>query len=380
MLKLSRREPDQVYLERLLIMSLLLVPAAFLQGTRSLYVAVLSVLTCMITDALCCLMRRIRYDARDLAVPFWGMAAALMMPATIPTGLIILSSIICIAVGKHLFGSSDNIIFCPPAISATFLIICYPADMLYYPRYGEKAAIFSQYTGTLVRSAEYSLNLRSVPSQSVIDTFIGLVAGPVGAVYAGIILVCGICMALHRSNSAFVTLPCVFTAGLLAFLFPRAGISGLESVAYELSSGYFMFGLVFLAAEPHRIPRTNAGKIIYGAILGYTTMMFRVFGRTEGGFLFALLITCALCDSFDRVVDNMIYWKKTYLNNFEKSKTQVQGGGAVKLTDTQEIVLPDKYRFNMPPIDSKITTRKRKDAQAPANYTDTEEARNDEQK
>lgn len=361
-------------------MSLLLVPAAFLQGTRSLYVAVLSVLTCMITDALCCLMRRIRYDARDLAVPFWGMAAALMMPATIPTGLIILSSIICIAVGKHLFGSSDNIIFCPPAISATFLIICYPADMLYYPRYGEKAAIFSQYTGTLVRSAEYSLNLRSVPSQSVIDTFIGLVAGPVGAVYAGIILVCGICMALHRSNSAFVTLPCVFTAGLLAFLFPRAGISGLESVAYELSSGYFMFGLVFLAAEPHRIPRTNAGKIIYGAILGYTTMMFRVFGRTEGGFLFALLITCALCDSFDRVVDNMIYWKKTYLNNFEKSKTQVQGGGAVKLTDTQEIVLPDKYRFNMPPIDSKITTRKRKDAQAPANYTDTEEARNDEQK
>lgn len=360
-------------------MSLLLVPAAFLQGTRSLYVAVLSVLTCMITDALCCLMRRIRYDAHDLAVPFWGMAAALMMSATIPTGLIILSSIVCIAVGKHLFGSSDNIIFCPPAISATFLIICYPADMLYYPRYGEKAAIFSQYAGTLARSVEYSLNLRSVPSQSVTDTLIGLVSGPVGAVYTGIILVCGICMALHRSSSAFVTLPCVFTAGLLAFLFPRAGVSGLESIAYELSSGYFMFGLVFLAAEPYRIPRTNAGKIIYGALLGYTTMMFRVFGQTEGGFLFALLITCALCDSFDRVVDNMIYWKKTYLNSFEKSKTQVQGGSAVKLTDTQEIVLPDKYRFNMPPIDSKITVRKRKSAQAPADGTSTEEVRNDEQ-
>ncbi len=379
MLKLSPREPDKVYLERLLIMSLLLVPAAFLQGTRSLYVAVLSVLTCMITDALCCLMRKIKYDARDFAVPFWGMAAALMMPVTIPTGLIILSSLICVAVGKHLFGSSDNIIFCPPAISATFLLICYPADMLYFPRYGEKAAIFTQYAGTLSRSVEYSLNLHSVPAQSIIDTLIGLVSGPIGAVYAGIILVCGICMALHRSSSALVILPCTLTAGLLAFLFPRAEVSGLESAAYELSSGYFMFGLVFLAAEPYRIPRTNAGKIIYGMLLGYTTMMFRVFGQTEGGFLFALLITCALCDSFDRVVDNMIYWKKTYLNSFERSKTQIQGGGTVKLTDTQEITLPDKYRYNMPPIDSKITVRKRRDANAPAENTSTGEDKNNEQ-
>lgn len=380
MLKLSRREPRWVYLERLLIMTLLLVPSVFLQGTRSLYTAIMSVLTCMITDALCCLLRRIRYDMLDLAVPFWGMAAALMMPAIIPTGLIVLSSIICVAVGKHLFGSSDNIIFCPPAISATFLIICYPADMLYFPRYGEKAAAFSQYAGTLTRSAEYYLNLRSVPSQSVSDTLIGLVAGPIGAVYAGVIIVCGICMALHRSNSAFVTLPCTLTAGLLAFLFPRAGITGLQSIAYELSSGYFLFGLVFLAAEPYRIPQTNAGKIIYGAVLGYTTMMFRVFGQTEGGFLFALLITCALCDSFDRVVDNMVYWKKTYLNSFEKSKTQVQGGGSPKLTDTQEIMIPEKYRFNMPPIDSKITGRKRKGAQAPANDQITEEDKNDERK
>ncbi len=380
MLKLSPREPRAVYLERLLIMTLLLVPSVFLQGTRSLYTVLMSVLTCMITDALCCFLRRIRYDMADFAVPFWGMGAALMMPATIPTGLIILSSIICVAVGKHLFGGSDNIIFCPPAISATFLIICYPADMLYFPRYGEKAAAFAQYAGTLTRSAEYYLNLRSVPSQSVSDTLIGLVAGPIGAVYAGVIFVCGVCMALHRSSSAFVTLPGVLTAGLLAFLFPRAGITGLQSAAYELSSGYFLFGLVFLAAEPHRIPQTNAGKIIYGMMLGYTTMMFRVFGQTEGGFLFALLITCALCDSFDRVVDNMVYWKKTYLNSFEKSKTQVQGGSALKLTDTQEIVLPEKYRFNMPPIDSKITGRKRKSAQTPANDQSTEEDKNDEQK
>lgn len=358
MLKLTEREPRRVYLERTVMMVLLLVPSVFLQGTRSLLVAAVSALSCMIADALCCFLRKIKYDAKDSVVPFWGLAAAMMMPATIPVGLIIVSSVLCVVVGKHLFGDSDNIIFCPPAISAAFLIICYPAQMLYFPRYGDKAAAFAEYTGTLSRSVEYSLNLRSVPSQNMGDIVMGLVSGPIGAVFVGIILICGLCMAFRRSNSALVTLPCLITAGLLAFFFPRASVSGLESVVYELSSEYFVFTTVFLAAEPYRIPQKKAGKIIYGVVLGYTTMMFRFFGQTEGGSIFALLITCALTDSFDRVVENMIYWKKTYLNSFEKSKKQVQVG-APKLTDTQEIMLPEKYRFNTPPIDSKVTRHKR---------------------
>lgn len=358
MLKLTEREPRRIYLERFVIMALLLVPSVFLQGTRSVFVAVISVLSCMIADALCCFLRKIKYDAKDSSVPFWGLAAAMMMPATIPVRLILVSSVLCVAVGKHLFGGSDNIIFCPPAISTAFLIICYPAQMLYFPRYGDKAAAFAEYTGALSRSVEYSLNLHSVPSQSMGDIVMGLVSGPIAAVYVGIIMICGLCMAFRRSSSALVTFPCLLTAGLLAFFFPRASVSGLDSVIYELSSEYLVFITVFLAAEPYRIPQRKAGKIIYGVVLGYTTMMFRVFGQTEGGSVFALLITCALTDSFDRVVDNVVYWKKTYLNSFEKSKKQIQGG-TPKLTDTQEIVLPEKYRFNTPPIDSKVTKLRR---------------------
>ena len=360
MFNLTEREPRKVYLERFVIMALLLVPSVFLQGTRGAFIAAISTLACMMTDAVCCLMRKMRYDIKDSAVPFWGMAAALVMPSTIPIGLVILSSVMCIAVGKHLFGGSDNIIFCPPAISAAFLIICYPADMLYFARYGDKVNAFSQYAGTLSRSLEYSLNLHSVPQQSTSDTVMGLIPGPIAAVYTAVILICGICMILRRSNSGFVVVPCLLTASLLAFLFPRAEMSGFNSMIYELSSEYLVFGTVFLAAEPYRIPQKTAGKILYGIMLGYTTMMFRFFGKTEGSFLFALLITCALGSSFDRIVENFLYWKKTYLNTFEKSKTQIQGGaGAVKLTDTQEIEIPAKYRYNTPPIDNKITRKRR---------------------
>lgn len=359
MLNFAAREPNKVYLERLVIMAMLLVLSSWMQGLRALTVSLASVLFCVLADVICCFIRKMRYDPKDMAVPFWGLAAALMMPITVPFGLVALSSAICVVVGKHLFGASDNIVFCPPAISVAFLMICYPSELLYSPKYGEWLDAFEDYGETLTRSVEYSLKLGNIPSGSIWDILMGLVSGNIGTIYILVILICGICMIIHRSNSGFAVISCLLTAGVLAFFFPRIHVSGIESVFYELSSGYLLFGAVFLAAEPYRMPERALGRAIYGVVLGYITMMFRFFGQTEGSFLFALLITGALGSSFDRVVENISYWKKTYVNSFEKSKTQVQRGD-IKLTDTQEIVLPEKYRYNTPPIDGEVKKKRKR--------------------
>lgn len=359
MITFTARKPRRAYLERLIVLIALMLLATRLQGARAAVVSILSVGLCMITDAVCCKLRKIPYDIKAPEVPFWGLAAAAMMPASIPFGLILLSSVICIVVGKHLFGASDNIVFCPPVISAAFLTICYPAEMLYFPKYGEHYPIFGGFDGLLSRSLEYSLKLGVTPTNTIWDTLMGLVPVPIGSSYILVIIVCGICLMVMRSSSACASVSCLAVTALLAFVFPRANVSGIQSVFYELSSGYLMFGTMFLAAEPYRMPEKTMGKVIYGAFLGYTTMMFRFFGQTEGSFLFALLITAALLSAFDRVVENLSYWKKTYVNSFEKSKTQVQKGD-IKLTDTQEIVLPEKYRYNTPPIDGEIKKHRRR--------------------
>lgn len=357
---IAAREPRMVYLERLIFMAALMVLAAFMQGTRAAVVGVLSVLLCMITDAVCCKIRRIKYDPRAAEVPFWGLAAAMMMPVSVPFSLVVQSAVICIVVGKHLFGASDNIVFSPPAISTAFLMICYPAEMLYFPRYGEKYPVFGSFDGTLARSAEYSLKMGIAPSGSITDILMGSVAGAVGSIYVLVLLVCGICLVVRRSNSLCMVVSCLISTGLMALLFPRINTNGWSSVFYELTSGYLLFGTVFLAAEPYRIPQRTMGKVLYGAVLGLVTITFRFFGQTEGSFLFALLITCAVCDSFDRIVENLSYWKKTYVNSFEKSKSQIQKGGGPKLSDTQEIMLPEKYRYNTPPIDGKVKRHRRR--------------------
>lgn len=364
----SAREPRKVYIERLIFMAAVAVPATWLQGPRVIVVCALSVVLCMAADALCCRIRKIPYDIKAAEVPFWGLAAAMMMPASVPYWLVAISAVICIVVGKHLFGSSDNIVFCPPAISTAFLVICYPAQMLYFPKYGVHPPIFGVMDELPARSAEYSMKLGIAPTASIPDILMGLIPAAIGSAYIIVIAVCGLCMTIRRSNSACAVLSCVIVVAALAFFFPRADVSGWRSVLYELSSGYLMFGVVFLAAEPYRMPERPLGCVLYGAVLGYTTMMFRIFGQTEGSFLFALLITCAVMSAFDRVIENISYWKNTYVNSFEKNITQVQKEKAQrkegkengpKLTDTLEIVIPDKYRYNTPPINSEIKKRRR---------------------
>ena len=353
----ANNSPTRAYAERFVFMAAIDVLAAFMQGLRAAVVCAAAVVSAMAVDALCCLVKRQRYDPKDAAVPFWGLCSGIMMPISAPLWAAILSAAVCIIVGKHFFGSSDNILFCPPAISTVFMIICYPAQMLYFPKYGETYPVFGNYNGTLIHSAEYSLRIGYTPSEDIWDTLLGFTSGAIGTIYILVILVCGICLAVRRKASPAAMLSCIIIAGLMAFFFPRAKYSALNSVFYELSSGYLLFGTVFLCAEPYRMPKRTSARIIYGAVLGYITMMFRTYGRTEGGFIFALLIVSALSDSFDRFVDNLIYWRKSYLSSFEKNKVSVQSTGA-RLTDTQEIMLPEKYRYNTPPIDGKIKKHK----------------------
>ncbi len=352
MTSLIAQDPCKAYFERFVFMAALLIPAFFLEGARPVVVSALCLTVCVITDWICCKIRRIDYDFKDYSVLFWGLSLSMLMPSCIPYIHVALGAVICVFVGKHIFGGRENVVFSPAAIAAAFLIICYPSEMLYFPKVGEKFPVFGDYNGVLVRDLDNALKLGNVPSQSILDILMGNVPGAIGSVSILVIAVCGICMMIRRNTSICALISGLVTVGALAFFFPRIDVSPVLSVFYELSSGYMLFGMVFMAAEPYILPKRRGARIIYGVVLGYTAMMFRFFGQTEGCFIFALLITNALSCGFDTIIDNISYWRKSY-NSYEQSKNEAQRG-SIKLTDTQEIQLPAKYRYNTPPIDGKV--------------------------
>ena len=369
---ITMRDPRKLYTERFVFMAALLIPAVFRGGIRPLVVCALCVVFCMLTDWICCKIRKLKYDIKDPAVWFWGLSCAMLMPAGIPLALTAAAAVICIAVGKHIFGGNENLMFSPPAIAAAFLIVCWPGDMLYFPKSGEIVPVFAEYAGTFTRSVEYTIKMGSVPSQSVLDLLLGNAPGAIGTVNIIIILVIGICMLIKHSTSFTSMISCFATVAAIAAAYPRIDVPPLMSVFYELSCGYLLFGIIFMSAEPYLLPKRRAARVIYGVVLGYTVMMFRYFGKTEGCFVFALLITNALSCCFDTIVENLLYWKRHYISSFEGNKAQAQQGG-IKLTDTQEIQLPEKYRYNTPPIDSKVKSQKRRKPPKPDSKEDKHE-------
>lgn len=79
-------------------------------------------------------------------------------------------------------------------------------------------------------------------------------------------------------------------AALVAAIVPRAMLSPLNSVSYELMSGLMLIGAIFLINDPVTSPKRKLPKIIYGFLAGVVSMTFRHLGEYEDSLLFAILV------------------------------------------------------------------------------------------
>ena len=295
------RKQKSIYGDQLLCLLTLLGLGVWQSGWRALVIALICVVTCMLSDALFCRMTKKTYNPKDLSTLAAGLCIALMMPASVHYGIVVGGGLLAMGL-KHIFGGKDNYIFNPTAAAIAFLIICFPQDMLLYPGRGIKPPVFGAIgSDQLVSGIEsYLLKLGTAPSVSLQDILIGNYVGPLGTTHFLVLAVCGICLLARRSSSLLVTISGLGSYCALTALFPVYNSIG-DTLALELIGGYLLFGFVFLAGDPQTAPKTTAGKIAYGLIIGIVGCLFRHFGKVEGSFLFVLLIANALSLHLDTV-------------------------------------------------------------------------------
>ena len=80
----------------------------------------------------------------------------------------------------------------------------------------------------------------------------------------------------------------VFTIFIL--LFGGQGFD-LKFLAAHICGGGLMLGALFMATDYVTSPVTNLGKVVYAAILGVLTGLFRVFGNAAEGVSYAIIFT-----------------------------------------------------------------------------------------
>ena len=283
-----------IMIEMIVALCFPLAFACYLYGIQALWRVLFAGFCCYIADLVATLLSRRKSASAGFSSFVTGAILALLLPANVSFGILLAGSFFAVIVAKEPFGGIGNNIFNPAAVGLAFITVIYSDSIFWYPQ--PFAA-----EETLTRSLSYVLKFGGIPSVSTTDMIVGNFCGPMGATNIIIIVCCFIFLTLRRTISGRITLTYVATVALIALVLPRVTCTPLESVVYELGSGYVMFAAVFMLTDPVTAPKHNFSKHLYAITAGILTMVFRHLGGYEQGVCFAIILVNALSHSFDRI-------------------------------------------------------------------------------
>lgn len=298
----------------------LLVPAiiaVYYYGARAAMIIAVSVIVCIFTDLICFKLRGKSVSEFDVSTIVTGLTIALMMSAAVPYYAVITADLFAIIICKHAFGGRGNEIFNGAAAAFLFTSICFPTEMLNYPRPASHLGLSSD---ALLDTALFPSMSKSVAlsndsvSNSVIDLLVGKFYGPMGTGFVILFVITAVFLMLRRSVSAisFCSQLVVVVVGTLIHC--KFNISYAMSV---ICSGMLIFGMIFLSCDFRTMPKTKSSRFILGLLTGVLTLVFRFYAGAENPIIYAVIIAAPFGIELDK---KMISFSKI-ISEYKKKKT-----------------------------------------------------------
>jgi Na+-transporting NADH:ubiquinone oxidoreductase subunit B len=235
-----------------------------------------------------------------------GMLVPLIVPVDIPLWMLSIAVIFGVVIGKEVFGGTGMNILNPALTIRAFLFFAYPTwmsgDKVWVTgavdSVGQPDAISGEtILGSLAQNNGFG-------DWSMMDQFLGFIPGSVGETSKLLIIVGALILILSKIGSWRIILSTLVGALSMGLIFNgvvNAGLVtesskffGLMNVDFwqHLFIGSILFGAVYMATDPVTASQTNKGKWIYGFLIGFISIMIRVFNPAypEGVFLAILLM------------------------------------------------------------------------------------------
>jgi Na+-transporting NADH:ubiquinone oxidoreductase subunit B len=236
-----------------------------------------------------------------------GMLVPLIVPVDIPLWMLAVAVVFGVVIGKEVFGGTGMNILNPALTIRAFLFFAYPTwmtgDKVWVHGAVERAGTPDAISGETLLGA-YAQNT-TLAGIDYWDMFWGLIPGSVGETSKFLIIVGGLFLIFTKIGSWRIMLSTVLGALVMGLIFEYGVVGtglidesskfyGLMSVPFwqHLIIGSILFGAVYMATDPVTASQTNKGKWIYGFLIGFISIMIRVFNPAypEGVFLAILLM------------------------------------------------------------------------------------------
>jgi Na+-transporting NADH:ubiquinone oxidoreductase subunit B len=242
--------------------------------------------------------------ADHVALPVIAVLFSLSLPATLPLWQAALGSAIGVVVGKEIFGGFGRNFVNPVVVGLAFLYFAYPGavsgDTVWVPIPGHVGATP---LAVATRSGLDGINAAGMTWSS---TALGWVPGAMGETSALACLL-GLVVLLYTGVASW-RIVAGGSLGLLAGVWVLQSLDVGRSITqlpwhWHLVSGSFAFGLVYLATDPVTAATTNAGRWLYGGIIGVFVAVVRIANPShQDGVILALLLGNVMAPLLDRMV------------------------------------------------------------------------------
>jgi len=245
-----------------------------------------------------------------------GLLFPLTLPPTIPLWQVAVGISFGVVIGKEVFGGTGRNLLNPALTARAFVFFSYPISM-------SGNIWVAANNGVDGISGATALSITGSESASIIQAltekgfdlphlFFGLIPGSIGetSVFccllgAFFLIITGI--ANYRIIIGGIT-GLIMTAIMCYFLSEGHDTWAHAGPLYHLCAGGFLLGISFMATDPVSAPGTNPARWIYGACIGFFTIIIRV---VNPAFVEGVMLAILFMNVFAPLLDHMVIQYKT---------------------------------------------------------------------
>lgn len=198
----------------------------------------------------------------------FAVLLVLILPPEIPLWMVAVGAAFGMFFGKEIFGGTGHHLFSPVLLAKGFLMFSYPH--LLKGNYFASMLAFNPPNAWMVCSA--------------------------------VMLLGAVAMFQARTANWQILVGIFLAGGYLGWAMEAMGHLPFDTLLKMLALDGFLYGVCFLACDPACCPHTNAGKWIYGLLIGAVAVVMRCFSNYTEAMLSAILIGNLFAPTIDTLV------------------------------------------------------------------------------
>ena len=317
------RSVEKIMLHVLLMCFVLAAYFVWQYGLSAFLLIIVVLLSCLITERFLIQTATQSGSLKDYSASITAVLLAITLPPGFPLWMGAVAGVAAISLGKGLFGGLGFNVFNPALVGRAFAQAAFPTAIASY----SPSMLPNRFVECMPSSLALPLmspvpiadwvNQQTIDAvssatplvlwkfENILTSTVDLLSGVGHHVMAGpspiLILLCGFYLACRRFLDWRIPFSVLASAAIFAGFLHWYEPTRFPSVIFTLCSGGLVLGAVMMATDMATSPVTPKGMWIYGALIGFLTIIIRNFSGLPEGVMYAILLGNAATPLIERI-------------------------------------------------------------------------------